>query len=1244
MNVRIVGWLRYAGIAVGVLVLLLSAAAAWIVNTEPGARWLLARIGALTEQRFAVAAVQGTLSGPLTLDGLRVETAAMRLNAERVHIEAALGALLRRTVHLKNVELRGVDVLLQARTDRQEEPAGAFDLRPPVDLIIDRFMLNDGRLRRAEEILLTLRRTELIGRWTDSGIELEQFDVYASQGEIHLNGRAAKSGVYSGEAAGRFQWTADLRTYAGELRADTQGERALLNLELKQPLAASLQFSLEQRNELPWQFTLRVPRFDPREQGASSSLRSLAAAVSGSGTRSAARLSGNIAINDQPLELRTLQLRRRDSVIVLQAVDVRIADSPGALRASGELTFGDTARAALDVNWTELRIPESWAGQRLQTRGRMRIDGSVERYRAEGRLALGPPGRLADITLEVNGSPQAVNIETLRIEQPRGRLRASGRVQLDPGIRWRLMAEATRFNPGELLSGWQGDLNFALTTDGSYAEDNLRAALNLERLAGTLRGRTLSGGGSLRMNAQHVLGGDLRLRADASTVEFHGDSGGHWNAALTLGIASLNDWLPQAGGSVQGRFTITGDWPRINVAGNARGRDLRLATLAADELAFSADVRVPERPAGVVRADVSGVAAAGFNFSKVETRLSGDEQAHELDFNAMGKPLAFEIAASGRRVEGGWAGSVRQLALQVADVQRLTLQQAMQVEYSAEGFRVSQSCLAGGDTRLCVAGSGATGGELQLSYELQNVPLSLANAAAPTLPVAFEGRVEGRGAIHRDASGRWLGNASVLSPSGSIAQTGAVQTSPLLSYANFKLDATLDGSQGVATVNAQIDETGKLAGRGTLNGLGTETTTLQGAIEAGIPSLAALSLVTPQLANVTGRAQLQAMLSGTLDAPQITGTLQASELGAQLPLLGLQLRSGNVRAVTQAGGDVRLSGNINSGEGRLQFDGTWASRGAQLRLGGDRALLADIPSARVVATPDLSVRWAEQQLTVEGEVRVPTASVDVQKLPRGAKPPRISDDVIVVDQEIAAKETASLPIVARVTVILGDEVKVTGYGLDSTVKGPLTVREQPGQTTRASGDLTVAGTYKAYGQDLTIQKGRVLYADAPLDNPQLDISAVRMVDEVTAGLRIAGTARQPQISVFSDPVMGEANALSYLVAGRPLDEIGTGEEEGSALQSAARSLGTAGGGLLAKQLGKRLGVDEVSVKEDELIGGAAFTVGEYLSPRLFLSYGVGLFEPGEVVTLRYRLSSTLSLQAQRGSEETRAGVQYRTER
>ena len=224
----------------------------------------------------------------------------------------------------------------------------------------------------------------------------------------------------------------------------------------------------------------------------------------------------------------------------------------------------------------------------------------------------------------------------------------------------------------------------------------------------------------------------------------------------------------------------------------------------------------------------------------------------------------------------------------------------------------------------------------------------------------------------------------------------------------------------------------------------------------------------------------------------------------------------------------------------------------------------------------------------------------------------------------ARPRSPAFPLTAVVNVKLGDNIVVTGYGLDSTVTGQLLVRESPGTPTTGSGQLTVSGTYKAYGQDLTIKDGRLLFAGTPLDNPRLSITAMREIDQKqSAGLRIAGSAQRPVITVISDPNVGEADALSYLVTGRSLNEVGSASGSSQdALASATQSLEGGAAGLVAKRIGKRLGLDEAGVEENEMIGGSALTIGEYLSPRLYLSYGVGLFEPGEVIALRYKLSVT----------------------
>jgi translocation and assembly module TamB len=326
-----------------------------------------------------------------------------------------------------------------------------------------------------------------------------------------------------------------------------------------------------------------------------------------------------------------------------------------------------------------------------------------------------------------------------------------------------------------------------------------------------------------------------------------------------------------------------------------------------------------------------------------------------------------------------------------------------------------------------------------------------------------------------------------------------------------------------------------------------------------------------------------------------------------------------------------------------------SARGAvELNITGQNFQAANIPAANVILTPDLTLTGNPDGYLLKGEVTIPRTNVNLQKLPKD-QAPGVSPDVVVVrkGKEVTASTQASkLPLQADVEVKLGEKIEITGYGLEASITGQIAIREVPGAPTTGSGQLTVAGRYKKYGQDLTIREGRLLFAGTPLDNPRLSIVAMREIDEnLETGLRITGSAQRPIITVISEPNVGEADALSYLVTGRSLNDVGSANAGSQdALASATQSLQGAGAGLVAKRIGKRLGLDEAGVEENEMIGGSALTIGEYLSPRLYLSYGVGLFEPGEVIALRYKLSKDIGVRVQRGSEETRAGVEYRIER
>ncbi|MFL6547062.1 MAG: translocation/assembly module TamB domain-containing protein, partial [Povalibacter sp.] len=604
----------------------------------------------------------------------------------------------------------------------------------------------------------------------------------------------------------------------------------------------------------------------------------------------------------------------------------------------------------------------------------------------------------------------------------------------------------------------------------------------------------------------------------------------------------------------------------------------------------------------------------------------------------------------------GWSGSIDSLVLDVERVARMALQEPVKIDYADQSVHMSQACFAGNDIHLCARADTEPSGAFQAQYSLQNLPVALANTlSAGAKPFDLSGSIDGEGRVQRDAEGHLRGQVTVSSARGGIARRAEppLETSQtLLSYADLRLNATLDGATGSGTLAARLNDTGSLRGDVQLSGLGEMATQVRGHVNANLPSISVIEAFAPQLANVQGKLRVDLGVAGTLDQPQLQGTISADELATDIPALGLKLRRGQFSVEPRSASEFALNGQVGSGDGTLQFAGIATTQGrVQMNIDGKQFVAADIPGAHVEIAPDLQFARSEDRMTLEGDLLIPQAHIDVSKLPKTTSTQQASPDVVVVDAKSQEEaEAEKIPLYASIRVAFGDKVELVGFGLDAKVAGQLAVREAPGSPTTGSGEVRVSGTYKAYGQDLTIRQGQLLFAGTPLDNPNLSIVAVREIesaeeaDTVVAGLRIQGSARSPQLTVFSEPAMAQSNALAYLVTGKPLSAIGSNSGDGDAMQSAARSLGTAAGGLLAKNLGKRLGVDELGVKDSEELGGAALTVGQYLSPRLYLSYGVGLFEPGEVVTLRYKLSDQFTIEALNGPRDSRAGVEYRIEK
>jgi translocation and assembly module TamB len=342
---------------------------------------------------------------------------------------------------------------------------------------------------------------------------------------------------------------------------------------------------------------------------------------------------------------------------------------------------------------------------------------------------------------------------------------------------------------------------------------------------------------------------------------------------------------------------------------------------------------------------------------------------------------------------------------------------------------------------------------------------------------------------------------------------------------------------------------------------------------------------------------------------------------------------------------VTLEASVRSGEGRLTLQGRVplspsTASPATLQLKGRRFLALSLPDRRVLVEPDLAVTFDGRAVGVNGDVRVPEAKVEYESKFAAIA---VSPDVVLVGRaDENARRKAPLPIQARVRLILGDRVELQGLGFDGRLEGSLLLLESPGRRTSGAGELVIQeGTYKAYGQDLRIERGRLVFA-GPIDNPGVDLRAYRKADDGTiAGVVVKGTLRNPETTLYSVPPMAQADALAYLLLGHPLNQASS--SEGNLVANAATSLGIKGGNLLGKQIAARFGLETARIETEASLEEASLMVGKYLSPRFYLEYGIGLFDQASRLRIRYILSRKWTLRAETGTANA-ADILYTIER
>lgn len=1203
---------RRAWLALLALPVLIAAPLAWLVGSESGLNASLALARHLSGERLQVGEAHGRLLGPLQIGSLRWQDSDLDLHIEQLGLAWSPPALLDSRLDIAEASIGRLSLKIASTPGPTPLPSS---LQLPLAVNLKKLTISEIR-------------------WNDRSLARDVSARLDSNGRQHgVAGLSATLDAGQLTADGKIDGAAPFATTATANIASQLAEQPLqVAVQANGPLA-TLPLRAQASGRLQGQADITLTPV------AATPFTRARVALSGldpaDWLAGAPRATLDIDLDAQPHDngLRgTFEIRNRQpGPLDRQRLPISL------LR--GRLT-GD--EAALQFSGLDARLgPLQRTDNRLSGDGRWQDGQLTLRLQAHGLDAatlasqLRPTAFAGPLRAELGAQTQSLSLDLkeprfslradaayekqrLRLSQldiaaGNARLSAEGEVDVGTDRAFRLTGQLQRFDPARFARLPSADINARFKAQGRLAS-GAPVDASFDIADSRFAGQPLSGRGQIVANWPQIQRADIILNAGANQLQATG-AFGRVTDVLTLRIDA-----PQLGllsplgldGELHGEAELRGSREQPALSARLRSRQLTLpgairlrgaelqATLAD---APGAPLHLNLQLARLGKGDTPDV------LRELKLRVDGSNARHSLQASVAHSQHQLTLSADGgfdgAPSAGRWRGQLLAAELQAED--------------AARNF-----CLSA-PAALAISPLGWQFGPAQLVGTPLDWQATLhAGADGNTLRAGLTGR------------GRRIGKVD--------GELVAALASP------WALADDQPWRGRLATDIADLGWLGELIGEGWQTG---------------------------------GRLQGEATLAGTPRRPLLNGRWQAEALALGLPEQGLQLTDGTLAArlddnrlrVERLLFDSRLRppprplrladpeaiARLTARPGRLEISGEMAvDRSAS---GADRAAL-DIRLDRlgawqgndqwIVLSGDGRLTWEN---TAQGSGfglrgKIAADAGYWQLAPGGA--PRLSDDVIVRRGD--AKNPPPAPLRPTLDLDLsadpGPLFLFNGSGLSARLGGQLQITARGRDLPRATGTIrTRDGRFAAYGQQLEIERG-ILSFQGLLDNPALDVRAVRKGLAVEPGVQIGGNARRPVVRLISDPELPDTEKLAWLVLGHGPEQMSAGD--------ATVLLGAAGGllgndaGNVVQQLKTTFGIDELGVRQGELggtggrlpasrvagssvdttasTGNQIFSVGKRLSSNALLSYEQSIGRAEGIVKLTVNLNRNLALIGRAGSD------------
>ncbi|WP_270502528.1 autotransporter assembly complex protein TamB [Kluyvera ascorbata] len=1191
----------------------------------------------------------------LTLKNVRYTQPGVAVDAGEFHLAVDLKCLWHSSVCVNDIALSNINVAIDSSkmppaAPVKEEDSGPLNLSTPYPISLKRFALNNVNIKIDDTTVSVMDFTSGL-QWQEKDLTLTPTTLQGLLIALPKVADVAQKEVVEPKIDNPQPQEKPL----GETMTELFSRPVLPEMaDVHLPLNLNVEsFSGEQlritgdTDLTVYKMLLKVSSIDGNMKLDALDVDSSQGTVNASGTAQLINdwpvdITLNSTLNMDPLKGEKVKLKVGGEVRKQLEVGVNLSGPVDvSLRAQAQLAEAGLP-FNLEVNSKQLYWPFTGEKQFQADDLKMKLGGKMTDYTLSFRTAVKGQGvPPADITIDAKGNERQVSLDKLTVAALEGKTELTALLDWQQAISWRGELALRGINTAKVAPDWPSKLDGLIKTNGSLYGGTWQMNVPEVKITGNVKQNKVNVEGSVRGNSymQWTIPG-LHVALGNNTADVKGELGvKDLNLDANIDAPKLDNMLPGLGGTAKGLVKIRGTVDAPQLLADITARGLRWQELSIAQVRVDGEVKSTDQIAGNLDVRVERIVQPGVNIGLVHLAAKGNEKQHALQLQIQGEPVSGQLALSGSfdRKEERWKGALSNTRFQTP-VGPWSVNRDIALDYRnlEQKISIGPHCWVNPNAELCVPQTIDAGAAGHAIVNLNRFDLAMLKPFMPEETQA-SGVFSGNADVTWDTTKEGLPQGKVTLSGRNVKVTQIVNNAPLpVAFDTLNLNADLHNNRAELGWLIRLTNNGQLDGQ-------VQVTDPQGRRNLGGNvnirnfSLAMINPIFSRGEKAEGKLNANLRLGGNAMSPLLFGQMQLNGIDVDGNFMPFDMQPSQI-TMNFNGASSTLQGDIRTQQGQISLNGdadwrqidNWRAR---IAAKGSRVRITVPPMVRLDVSPDIVFNATPSLFTLDGNVDIPWARIVVKEVPESAV--GVSSDEVMLNSDLKPEKTqsASIPINSNLNIHVGNNVRLDAFGLKARLTGDLKVAQDK-QGLGLNGQINIPeGRFHAYGQDLIVRKGELLFSGPP-DQPLLNIEAIRNPEstenDVIAGVRVTGTADQPKAEVFSDPAMSQQEALSYLVRGQGLD---SGQSDSAAMTSMLIGMGVAQSGQLVGKIGETFGVSNLALDTQGVGDSSQVVVSGYVLPGLQVKYGVGIFDSLATLTLRYRLMPKLYLEAVSGVDQ-----------